>query len=359
MSVGGLEAETLARLLDGLDVLVCGLDADGRILHHNRCCEEVTGLGREALQGRSWLELFARTERFESVLALWGQATAGAAPAPFEALCRNDRRIQWQFSHWPIDPNERIGVCALGVDVTNQRSELAHAREAERNVAVAQLGAGLAHEIRNPLNSAKLQLDLADRQIAASRLGRATESVQRAAHEIMRADAMLTDFLVFARPPKVALAPVDLRQVARDAAERAKVPTWGGVRADVEPGPALVIEADEELISVAIEQLVRNAIDAAASHEKRGRVDLRVRLVGNTARVDVEDDGPGLPSPDAPVFDAFFTTKPESTGLGLAIVRRVAFDHGGYVTHARHADRTIFSLHLPVVFGAPVTNEVS
>jgi nitrogen-specific signal transduction histidine kinase len=68
--------------------------------------------------------------------------------------------------------------------------------------------------------------------------------------------------------------------------------------------------------------------------------------VGNTARVDVEDNGPGLPSPDAPVLDAFFTTKPESTGLGLAIVRRVAFDLGGSVTHARHGDRTIFSLHL-------------
>ena len=69
MSDGGLGAETLARLLDGLEVIVCGLDGDGRIIHHNRFCETVTGLRRHDLLGQSWLEVFAGAERHEGVLS--------------------------------------------------------------------------------------------------------------------------------------------------------------------------------------------------------------------------------------------------------------------------------------------------
>ena len=355
MSAVGLQADELVCLLDGLDVLVCGLDGQGRIIHHNRSCETVTGLGHDQLRERSWLEIFAGSERSDVVRDLWQQVAAGNAPSPFEALYRNERRIQWRFSSWPTVTETRGGVCALGIDVTTDRSELLRARETERNLAVAQLGAGLAHEIRNPLNSAKLQLELASRQIASFRTERAGESVERAQNEILRANALLTDFLIFARPPKIELANVDLRQLVGRAVARVGGASPRGVPVHVEPGVAPIIEADEELLGAALEQLLENAIDAAATRDGEGKVVVRVRLEGNTALVEVEDNGPGLSSPDAPIFDAFFTTKPGSTGLGLAIVRRVAFSHGGAAVHARRGDKTIFTLSLPVVFGAKVS----
>jgi signal transduction histidine kinase len=240
--------------------------------------------------------------------------------------------------------------CAYGFDVTDHRAEVARAREVERTVAVAQLGAGLAHEIRNPLNSAKLQLDLAERQIAASRGERALESVRRASEEILRAGAMLTDFLTFARPPKIDLAPVDLRGVVRAARDRAAANRARAARIALEAGASPIIDADAELVGIAIEHLVTNALDAADTNGDGGRISLRIAVDGNAACVEVEDDGPGLPSADAPVFDAFFTTKPTSTGLGLAVVRRVAFDHGGSVTYARRNAKTVFALRLPIVF---------
>jgi PAS domain S-box-containing protein len=349
MSTDRLAPESLERLLDGVDVLVCGLDGQGRILHSNRSCETVTGIERAALRGQSWLEIFAQPERHDGILDLWSQAASGEMTRPFEALCRNARRIQWRFAHWELDGDGQAAVCAYGFDVTRDRAELARAREAERTVAVAQLSAGLAHEIRNPLNSAKLQLDLAQRQIAASRHERAGESIHRASAEIMRANDLLTDFLTFARPPKLELAPVDLRGVILAAQGRATADANPGAEVVVEPGPAPIIDADEELVSIAVDHLVRNALDAAAS-DGGGKVVLRVRLSGNDACVEVEDDGHGLPSPDTPAFDAFFTTKPASTGLGLAIVRRVAFDHGGSVSYDRRNDRTTFTLRLPIVF---------
>lgn len=350
MTAESLAPTSLERLLDAVGVLVCGLDTGGRILHSNRSCETVTGIDRRALRGQSWLQIFAQAERHEGIIDLWNQAVAGSATPPFEALCRNQRRIQWRFAHWKLDEPTRDALCAYGFDVTREREELKRAREAERNVAVAQLGAGLAHEIRNPLNSAKLQLDLALRRIASARAERATESVQRASAEILRANDMLTDFLTFARPPKVDLGPVDLRAVVLAAKRRAVGHGPRGVDVQVEPGPAPIIEADDELVGTAVEHLVANAIDAAATNGDGGQVVIRVRLQGNAVCLEVEDDGPGLPSPDTPAFDAFFTTKPASTGLGLAIIRRVAFDHGGSVSYARRDDRTIFTLRLPFVF---------
>jgi signal transduction histidine kinase len=65
-------------------------------------------------------------------------------------------------------------------------------------------------------------------------------------------------------------------------------------------------------------------------------------------RIEIEDDGPGLPSPEAPVFDAFFSTKPAGTGLGLAITHRIVTDHGGTMDVDSRPGRTSFAFTLPM-----------
>jgi PAS domain S-box-containing protein len=352
MTGGGIALGSLERLLDGLDdVIVCGLDDEGRILHTNRSCEKVTGVERNSLLGQRWIEIFAQAERQESIQGLWAQTAPGVVTGPFEALCRNERRIQWRFAHWKLEELSRDGLCAYGYDVTRDREALARARAAERTVAVAQLSAGLAHEIRNPLNSAKLQLDLAERRIGSADLDRAAGAVRLASNEVMRASALLTDFLAFARPPKVNLGPADLRRLIVEVKQRVTTKSAAVVDVQIEPGPTPIIDADDELVAMAVEHLVANAVDAAATNPGGGQVVVRVRFEENCARVEVEDNGPGLSSPEAPVFDAFFTTKPNSTGLGLAIVQRVAFDHGGSISYGRREDRTVFTLRLPIVYG--------
>ena len=62
----------------------------------------------------------------------------------------------------------------------------------------------------------------------------------------------------------------------------------------------------------------------------------------------MEDDGPGLASPDAPIFDAFYTTRPQGTGLGLAIVHRAVSDHGGTIEVESRPGRTVFRVRLPL-----------
>jgi signal transduction histidine kinase len=90
-----------------------------------------------------------------------------------------------------------------------------------------------------------------------------------------------------------------------------------------------------------------NAIEALAP-TTTGHVILRVRRLPRDVYFEIEDDGPGLPSVDAPIFDPFFSTKPDGTGLGLAISHRIATDHGGDLTCDSRAGRTVFRLTLPI-----------
>jgi signal transduction histidine kinase len=104
------------------------------------------------------------------------------------------------------------------------------------------------------------------------------------------------------------------------------------------------MQLDDERMKQVIHNLMRNAIEAVG---RGGHVQVRIRSDGDGARLDVEDDGPGLQDPQAPIFEPFFTTKEQGTGLGLAIVHRIVTDHGGRIDVESAPGRTIFSIVLP------------
>ena len=112
--------------------------------------------------------------------------------------------------------------------------------------------------------------------------------------------------------------------------------------------PDLLVEADTDKVRQALNNLVQNAIEAVAQMES-GTVIVRARQRNQKeAIVEVEDDGIGLSSPDAPVIDAFYSTKAGGTGLGLAIVHRIVSDYGGSVGVESMPGRTIFWMTLPL-----------
>jgi PAS domain S-box-containing protein len=348
-------------VIDGLAVLVCGLDDAGRILLFNRPCEDATGLARDRALGTSWLELFASDERHDHVLALWSQAATGQPAGPYEALCRNRRSVRWQFSRWehgaqaPVAPAP-VTLWAVGIDITDEREALTRAREAERMAALGNLVSGLTHELRNPLNGALLQLALAERHTARGHAGATTpagEAIGHAVTEIRRISALLDDFLVFVRPRPVRIERLDVRHLVERAIVRGQAKALAaGVELVLEPGDPVGGEVDASRVETAVYQLLANAIDASVDAGS-GVVEIRLDVRGNAIAIEVVDRGAGLPATDAPVFEPFFTTKQGGTGLGLTIVDSVAADHGGKVDHERRDGATVFRLVLPIVGGAP------
>jgi signal transduction histidine kinase len=219
--------------------------------------------------------------------------------------------------------------------------------EQRRLSALRTLTAGLAHEIRNPLNAAHLQLVIAGKRLAESApdLPPAQEAVAVADRELDRLAALVDEFLKFATPLPLQLEPHDLRDIARRAvASLAPQAETLGAKVVLLPGQPTRVSVDGEKMTEVVLNLVRNACEASGAG---ARISVGVVLGAQGVSLEVEDDGPGLPSPSHRVFEPFFTTKSQGTGLGLSIVQRTVMDHGGEVTAARRNGRTVFTVRLP------------
>jgi signal transduction histidine kinase len=208
--------------------------------------------------------------------------------------------------------------------------------------------AGLAHEVRNPLNAAKLQLELLERRLRRQgddpRLIEPTELAQK---EIGRLTSLLNEFLVFARPPELHVQQHDVAAVIRQIvdAEAATAARRGvTVVLDADPSP-MFAEIDAAKLNQLVVNLVRNACEAVPSG---GHVRVGVRVDDARCWIRVADDGPGIPDDVVPrIYEPFFSTKEGGTGLGMSIVHSLVTLHGGSIDLATSPRGTTFEVALP------------
>jgi len=224
--------------------------------------------------------------------------------------------------------------------------------QSEKMAVMGTFASGLAHEVRNPLNSIGLQLSLLERRMAGfdTKVVKETkEMVGIIRDEIRRLDALVNDFLLLARTNRMTFRPVDVdalvdevvRLLAPEAAA-AKVELTRGHCGGAIPDCSM----DPEKIKQVIINLVRNAIEAM---EHGGAVRVETGLVEGRACLRVSDTGPGLPE-DIDVFQIFVSTKPGGTGLGLSIAQQIVLDHGGEIlAETRPGEGAAFTIFLPVL----------
>jgi signal transduction histidine kinase len=155
--------------------------------------------------------------------------------------------------------------------------------------------------------------------------------------------------LDFARPRPLALRPVSVlalcdrtKSLLAAQASEARVT----VACDLPPSD-IVILADAPRLEQVLLNLAQNAVEAMAG-AGGGDLTFRARRQPRDVRIDVEDTGPGIASSDAPIFDAFYSTKPRGTGLGLAIVHRIVTDHLGTISVQSRPGKTTFRVLLPI-----------
>jgi PAS domain S-box-containing protein len=319
-------------IIEGVQAMIIALDRDLRIQFANPAVESITGWKREELLGREHFETFSPPAERESRRVLARQAFQGRI-SDYEVnfLCRDGsvRRVQMR---WSRQQGNQDLIYGMGLDVTRQRQLERKARVSEKLAAVGTLAAGLAHEIRNPLNAAGLQLALLSR-----RIGKLSPDERPPLEgplglvrtELSRLDGLLADFLAFARPRDYARFPVDLGALVRGVVDLEQVAAQeAGRRLDVETAGQVVVAGDADALQQVLVNLIHNAIEAA-----RATVRVRTARKAGRALITVEDDGPGLPAEIlSRAFEPFFTTKPKGTGLGLAIVHTIVTSHGGEVT---------------------------
>jgi len=340
-------SEALYRgVVETVDALIVGIDQDGAISFANPAAAERARMGTTELLGRSYAEVFAPRRDASRVRRALEDAKAGRAtdalelqvppPASSNGRGRSAAVVIWTLTPLRTGPTRTPAVAlAAGTDVTLRRALERRAAESEAMAAMGRLTTGLTHEIRNPLNAAKLQLELLSRR--ARRLdpsGQVLDGPVRVVKdELGRLSRLAEEFLSLARPRQLSPGEVPLRELFDEIiALQRPVIDEDEVVVDVRCDPGVSCTADRERLKQALLNLVVNAVEAM-----RGRPDRRLTLsAGDTGsdrfEIRVEDTGPGL-SPDLveDVFDPFVTTKEAGTGLGLPIVRRIVEQHGGSI----------------------------
>src|SRR6478609_1666481 len=336
-------------------VIIVGLDRSGVILLFNREAERVTGFARDEILGRPFLEAIGPDDPDGQLARGLDEALAGRAPAEFsEGLLRTRagklRDVLWTLGYAGEQQEDEIVLFAIGRDLTETRAMEERTRQAEKLAAIGTLAAGLAHEIRNPLNGAQLHLSFLERSIKKKASEQdMLEATRVVADEITRLANLVTEFLDFARPKPLQIKPLSLFKLCEHARSMVLTQAKGaGVEVSCDlPSADLEFEADQAKLTQVLLNLLQNAVDSTASGGG-GSVVLRARRGPRHVLLDVEDDGPGLPSLEAPIFDAFFSTKEGGTGLGLAITHRIVTDHGGSIDVTSKTGKTTFRITLPL-----------
>jgi signal transduction histidine kinase len=239
-----------------------------------------------------------------------------------------------------------------------QLEELRHTQEtlirAERLSAVGELAAGVAHEINNPLMIIQAQTYLLLESSASDEGRTGLRTIENA---IRRAAAIVRDLMAFAEPspPHRTLCRL-ADHVRRVLSLRERQMRGDGieVRTDFQEAPA--VWADASQLHEVLFNLIRNGHQAMTGANRRGILTVRVRGVRDGARVEVEDEGPGVPEHDRPrLFTPFFTTKGpgDGRGLGLSVSHAMVAEHGGRLwVEDRLEGGARFILEMPV--GAPL-----
>lgn len=264
-----------------------------------------------------------------------------------ESLNAGLARLEDDFDYRLPSIGGDFGVVAQAINrMADRRGALETTlRRQDRLAALGKVVAGVAHEIRNPLNALRLTLELLDRR---ARRGVANhEQIRQALEEVDRLDEILARLLAFGRPGFENRRHQDVRpllertlRIVNDRSERKGVIL-------VVTGHDGPIEADVD--AVAFEQilinLLTNAIDASP---QGGTVTVSLALEERHIRIEVTDQGAGIHGDvKAQVFNPYFTTKENGTGLGLAVSREIAGHHGGSLDFVSGASRTKFVLRLP------------
>jgi signal transduction histidine kinase len=217
-------------------------------------------------------------------------------------------------------------------------------RVSERTHMLAQLAAGMAHQLRNALTGARLSIQVHLKRCQDARID---SSMTVALRQLTLMEEQVRGLLTLSRLEERPHASCDLVRLLHEVASLLQ-PTSEHARVAFQVGPGSPAEpvlADESSLRAAVLNLALNAIEAAGPG---GSVTLQLRNDGHSRVIEVTDTGPGPPSQlGETLFEPFVTGKPEGVGLGLALARHVAQAHHGSISWAREGALTRFRLILP------------
>jgi signal transduction histidine kinase len=244
-----------------------------------------------------------------------------------------------------FDTGEDSRLVHVFQDCADLRSMEQRLLQSERLATVGRFASQIAHEIRNPLNSISLNVELLEDEFAESDQ-EARGLIRSVLRELDRLNGIVNEYLQFSRFPKPQLNRGKIESVIQSAVDRFRPPAR--IRFSVRQAKSTpAVWLDEQLLCQVLDNLTRNAVEAI---EKEGSIEIETDVLDRFVVIRVRDSGMGI-SADAQskLFEPFFTTKPHGTGLGLATSQQIMFEHNGHLlVESKPGQGTTFSLLLPI-----------
>ena len=340
--------ENMNSVLAGLEDGLILFTRDARAVMVSPAAEKFLGAPASEFLGRRVTQIFPVGHPLFEALRLEGDELREMASETDLETQEGRKRVSVSVQEIQ-GAGERMGALLTLRDLDSLESINTQLQVSERLAAVGRITAGVAHEVKNPLNSMRLWLENLKESLPPDRDGATAQAVNVLDAEIDRLDAVVKRFLDFARPMDVRLEPTQLAELLREVLEVAQPQLQ---RAKVEVAQLLPIGipevfVDRDLLKQAVLNLVLNAVDAMPGG---GQLQLTLSRRGEVAEITVGDTGKGIP-PELrqKVFQLFFTTRPGGSGIGLASTFRIVQLHNGSINFTSEVGRgTTFRIELPL-----------
>ncbi len=339
--------ENLDQVMSGLEDGLLLFNADGRAVLVSPSVHNFLGESAEELRGRSVSEIFPEGHAIRSALNIEGdeiEPTEGK-----EALVggRNGT-VRIGISAQPIvEHGARMGMLVTLRDLESFERIGNQLQVSERLAALGRVTAGVAHEVKNPLNSMRLWLEVLKGNMPTD--PEPQQAVKMLDSEIDRLDRAVKTFLSFTKPIELKLEETDPRSLLTEVLDAARpAVTKAGLELRSElPAEFPPVLVDRQLIHQAVLNLVLNACDFTPPG---GYIAIELHRSGEFAVISVTDTGKGISDEDQKkIFQLFFTTRRGGTGIGLANTFRFVQLHNGRIEFDSQVGRgTTFRIELPL-----------
>ncbi len=342
-------------VLTNLESGLLTVDTDGTIIFLNRAAREILQVESPEPEGRNYeIVLAGHLEPLGQMIhnALLGVPLSRRNEIDIEF--GSNRPLPLGVSPTVLRDNGIIrGVILIFQDLTEAKLLEERLRRQDRLAVIGELGAGIAHELRNPLASISGSADVLQTGLDVD--GEDRQLLDLIVNESARINDIVEQFLSYARIKRVDMHPVDLRRIVEEVFSLARNhPNFSqGQEIVVELEQCPLVLADDAQMKQVFLNLVLNGLEALGGP---GRIcvcspsaDEGFSRWPDLAEIWVQDEGPGVPKDEVErIFEPFYTNKQGGTGLGLAVVQRIVESHEGHILYAPTSDGTsTFRVFLP------------
>ncbi|HLZ12965.1 MAG TPA: ATP-binding protein [Candidatus Acidoferrum sp.] len=340
--------ENLNSVMAGLEDGLLLFTRDARAVMVSPAAEKFLGAPAGHFLGKRVTDIFPAGHPLRQALHLEGDEFSETAAETELDTAEGTKRVgvSVQAIH---EDGEKMGALVTLRDLDSIESINTQLQVSERLAALGRITAGVAHEVKNPLNSMRLWLENLKESLPADADANSQQAVQVLDKEIDRLDTVVKRFLDFTRPMEVKLEQTQLSQllgevleVAQPQLQKANVEMVQSLPADV---PEVFV--DRDLLKQAVLNLVLNAVDAMPGG---GQIRLNLTRRAEMAEISVADTGKGIALENRQkIFQLFFTTRPGGSGIGLASTFRIVQLLNGSIDFKSEVGRgTTFRIELPL-----------